>query len=146
MTIYLAGPITGLSYDEAVERRRLVETTLRNAGFTVRSPMRGKEFLCGVQQLGPNGYTGTNSAQAIFRRDTDDVLNSDVVLIDLTGAKQISVGTMFELGVAWTARAYIVLVMEQGNVHEHLFLDQAASIRFEIPESAVRWLTEVYAA
>lgn len=145
MTIYLAGPITGLSYAEAVERRQWVADVLRRAGFTVRSPMRGKEFLRSVQQLGPNGYTGTNSAQAIFCRDTNDVLNSDVVLVDLTGAKQISLGTVFELGLAWAVRKYIVVVMERGGVHEHLFAEQAASIRFENLESAVRWLTEVWA-
>jgi nucleoside 2-deoxyribosyltransferase len=41
------------------------------------------------------------------------------VLVNLLGAKTVSVGTVWELGVAYTLRKPVVLVMERDNPHNH---------------------------
>lgn len=142
MKVYLAGPIAGLSYKQAVQRRSKLKGQLELMGHRVISPMRAKEELRGTRKLGTNGYVGTNSDTAIFRRDTWDVRRCDLMVADLTGVKKVSIGTMVELGMAWALGKYVVVVLPAGSVHDHLFVRQAASIVFETVDEALRWIKE----
>jgi len=48
MKVYLAGPITGLSYEKAVDWRRYAQIVLLEEGDIVAvSPMRSKDYLFG---------------------------------------------------------------------------------------------------
>ena len=42
-TVYLAGPITGLTYDGATDWRHAVAADLNSVGIKGLSPMRGKD-------------------------------------------------------------------------------------------------------
>ena len=131
--VYLAGPIAGLTYAGSNSWREGVALAL-GSDVKVLSPMRNKEALKDVGVL-----TGTveyghldvmSTSVPVFARDQFDVARADVLFVNLLWAEKVSIGTVFEIGAAVTLGKIVVLVMEdEGNVHEHLFVTTGASIR-----------------
>lgn len=121
--VYLAGPITGCSFKGCTEWRKEVIKELAKDGIVGMSPMREKDFLKTSRKL-PASFTSTHplgTSKGITTRDRNDCIKSDAILINLLGAKIVSVGSMIELGQADIARVPTVLVMEEkGNPHEHV--------------------------
>ncbi len=137
--IYLAGPITGESYEGATDwRDHAKEQLLPLKGV---SPMRGKMFLMNKNTLQDAYDTNENpmlTTKAIARRDRFDCVRSDLILMNLLGAQRVSIGTMIEIGWAYTNRTPIVLVMEkEGNVHEHCLLRESVDFRFDNLDEAI---------
>jgi nucleoside 2-deoxyribosyltransferase len=128
-TIYLAGPIGGLNYSEAVDWRDETIRALEPYGIKGLSPMRGKEYLMHEAILKGTGYDDTllSNNRAIVTRDRMDVTNSNAVLMNLLGATRVSIGSMVELGWADLHRIPTIVVMEQGNIHEHGFVYELAN-------------------
>lgn len=116
--VYLAGPITGLSYDGAVDWRAWAAAELAKApGIEVYSPLRAKNYLKNETKIdgSPGAYQRMHPLSApkgICTRDRWDVKRSDVVLMNLLGAQQVSIGTMVEVGWADAYRVPIVLAIE----------------------------------
>lgn len=129
--VYLAGPIKGLSYDGATDWRRHAAGLLHIAGIEALSPMRHKAYLAGDQDIADDyPLSALSSQRGITARDRFDVGRCDVVLANLLGAEQVSIGTMIELGWADGARKPIVLVMEDtGNPHDHAMVRELANFR-----------------
>ena len=113
MTVYLAGPITGLSYESATGWRRKVADALPM--HEVLDPMRGKEDLAGASLLAA-GLCTTEMAQ----RDLADIDRCDVVLVNFQGARQMSVGTVAEIGYAFGRSKKVMVVFD--DLHAHPFL------------------------
>ena len=105
-TVYLAGPILGLSYDDATAWRDEATNVLTALGYDVRVPMRAVRDRLEAYDEMP---TELNNAYA-FQRDTYDVKNSDVVLVNLV-SPEASVGTTFEMGAAWALGKMVVTVL-----------------------------------
>ena len=123
--IYLAGPITGLSYDGATEWREYVKGRI-GWRYDVRDPLRWKTFLKNQEKISailqPSGEV-FGTCRAITTRDRYDVQSADLVLVNFLGAKQVSIGTGVELGWADARRVPIVMCMERGgNIHDHAFV------------------------
>lgn len=141
-SVYLAGPITGLTYDGGNEWREEVRLDLAKAGITAFSPLRAKNFLREIGVLDSAGtpeskYIGLNplsDPKGITTRDRFDCTRCDLVLMNLLGAERISVGTMIEAGWADAARRPIVVAMEEDNVHRHAMLNEVAG--FIVPTLA----------
>jgi nucleoside 2-deoxyribosyltransferase len=139
LLVYLAGPITGLSYADALDWRAEVRERLAESSPHVEciDPMRAKRHLAGVQRIGPHGHGGALlSSHAVVARDLWDVDRSDVVLMNLSGAREVSVGSMVELGRASVRRSFVIVVLpaeetgsdnEGRNPHDHLFVHELAS-------------------
>lgn len=126
--VYLAGPITGQTYAGATDWREGMRKALE-PHIMGMSPMRGKDYL--ADMAGTIGGTPEESymkavisSQAgILGRDRNDVRTADVVLMNLLGAKIVSIGTMIEAGWADAYRIPIVLVTEgKENIHNHVML------------------------
>lgn len=139
--VYLAGPIGGLDYDSATNWREKAQELL----YPIRgmSPMRGKEYLKHLTDI-PETSEAFNemnnvmsSARGIMTRDRYDCTTCDVLLVNLLGAKKVSIGTMIEIGWADAHRIPIIAVMEKGNVHEHGMVDEAIGYRVSTLEEAV---------
>lgn len=120
--VYLAGGISGLTFNEAVEWRRKVRDAVPSNIKTL-SPMRGKqrleEMTDGKAILDTYEENPLTSYKGINQRDYFDVKRSDAIFVNVLGAKTVSIGTVME--VAW-ARAFeipVILVMEPGNIHTH---------------------------
>lgn len=144
MKIYLAGPITGKSFEEVINRYQEKTMLLVDFGYEVLSPMTAKGGLKGVTAFTSTGYSGpVANDHAIFRRDHWMVSQADVVLADLSNASQVSIGTMMEMAWASHLGKHVVLVMPHGNVHEHAFVKEATDVRFGDIEEAYDYLKEL---
>ncbi len=128
--VYLAGPITGLSFDNATDWRDMAEEFLKKIGIRGLSPMRGKGYLLeeGILKDHYNEHL-LSMSKTITRRDRFDCLRADMILMNLLDAKTVSIGTMIEAGWADANRIPIVLVMEDDNVHRHSMLEECADYR-----------------
>ena len=136
---YLAGPITGLSYEGCTEWRDSVIKQLENYGVKGLSPLRGKHYLTNENYLKDsyNEYVMSTS-KGINRRDMNDVRECDILLINVLGANKVSIGTMLEAGAAYILNKPIILVMEkENNPHHHGMLDDMAGWIVDSLELAV---------
>jgi len=119
-SIYLAGPITGLTFDDADEWRIQARTELAKHGIDGLSPLRGKSYLRMLGELSPEcvkeGSAGILSTpRAIMTRDFYDATTCDVLLVNLLGATHISTGTVMELAWAYQKRTPTVVIMEPAS-------------------------------
>lgn len=136
--VYLAGPITGCSFEGANDWR--VEVSKRLAsGIEAYSPIRGKTFLEGMTEIG-HEYPEhlMSSGRAITVRDRNDTFTADALLVNLLGATRVSVGTMIELGWADRGRTPIVLAMEADNPHQHPMVKDVAGWIVPTLEDAIK--------
>jgi nucleoside 2-deoxyribosyltransferase len=139
--VYLAGPIKGLTYNEATNWRDTVRDSLPSTVLTY-SPMRGKqrlqEITSGEKIKCAYEDNPLTSAKGINMRDYFDVASSDAVFVYLKGATQVSIGTVME--IAW-ARAFnkpVILVMEkEGNIHHHSMLLYPCGFHVETLEEGI---------
>lgn len=127
LRVYLAGPIKGLVHREAVEWREIAAQRLAEKGIETISPMRGREYLIGKGEISPDmpnlAPHFLSERSSIMRGDFFDINRSDAVLVYFLGAKKISIGTVWETGVAYQANIPVVTVMEpEGNVHDHIMI------------------------
>ena len=138
--VYLAGPISGLSYQECTEWRDYARQVLGSVGIEVYSPMRFKEYLSSIDSMSPLGYSNTllSSPRNIITRDRFDATRCDVMLVNLIGAAQVSIGTVLEMAWADLARIPVVCAIEaEGNVHEHGMLLETVGFRVDNIEDAL---------
>ncbi len=128
-SVYLAGSITGLSYQEATNWRKRFQA-LVGPKIKCFDPMRGKRFLENVKELGNCYEHPLATAQGIIVRDHFDCHRCDVLLVNFLDAKIVSIGTCFEIAWCSQRRIPIVLIMEpEDNIHNHAFITEAASFR-----------------
>lgn len=135
-TVYLAGPITGLSYAGATDWRQHATSALDKHGIRGLSPMRGKHYLAHLKSISGTGEEykdlGALSTQkSVTTRDRFDTRTSSLILMNLLGAERVSIGTMIEAGWADAFRVPIVLAIEDTNVHHHMMLREIAG--FVVP-------------
>lgn len=130
--VYLAGPIDGLDYSGCTDWRDYAKRELAKDGIEAFSPMRGRENLRNSGVISGTYEGPLASSKGITRRDRFDVKNCDVMLTNLRGAKKISIGTMIEYGMASAWDKLVITIMgRQGDVHEHLMLDEITGYRVE---------------
>lgn len=150
--VYLVGPITGCSYDECTDWRKSVKEDLEDTGlYKCLTPMRGKQHLQGHTSLPgtiPAHIAKPSCTESdIMARDFYDCNRADVLFCNLLGADTASIGSCFEMAWGYANRAmqYVVLILDvnNGNPHDHIFPLAAASIIFPTVEEGVTYLKEV---
>jgi len=144
--VYLAGAITGCTYNECTDWRQKVRDAVPSHIQTI-SPMRGKQRLKEIEEgstikmvYEDNPLT---SAKGINTRDYNDVRRADAIFVNLLGAKKVSIGTVME--IAW-ARAFskpVICVMEPDNIHQHTMLNYACGYILNDLDSAISVLITV---
>ena len=131
-SVYLAGPIQSLSYEGCTGWREHAIRWLAKYNIEGVSPMRAKEELAKEPIMADNFQGVMTNPKAIVSRDRFDCMNSDILLVNLLGAKEKSIGTMVEYGWADAFRKPIITVMErEGNVHDHPFVRELSGYRVE---------------
>lgn len=139
LKMYIAGPVTGLTGPQALDRFEARAAQMRNLGYNVLHPLIGKEWLRDAGELAAHGYDHPlSNDHAILARDRWMVRWCDVLCVDVRGAQRVSIGTVAEMAWAHADGKHIILLMEVGNIHEHAFVLEMASIRFFNEPSA--WL------
>lgn len=140
--IYLAGPISGLTYAGSEEWRDEFRRKL-DPRIDAFSPLRGKDYLAMRGPLeGSYSDFPLSTDKGITTRDRFDCMGADIVVFYLLGATRISIGTMIELGWADAALNPAILIMEkEGNVHEHPMLRETTHFRVDNIDDAVKIAT-----
>jgi nucleoside 2-deoxyribosyltransferase len=151
--VYLAGPITGLTFEGCTDWRDYAIASLADNAIKGLSPMRAKEFL---KHLGPlpalknskedyeyAQYGCLASSRGIMTRDRFDATRCDVLLVNLLGAERVSIGTVMEIAWADLRRTPIVAVMEEGNVHEHGMINEAIGFRVTTLDEALNIIKSI---
>ena len=142
-TVYLSGPISDMTYKSASDWREALTGIFTHNGLRVLDPMRGKSFLSNQKSIKREVYEAMArpdlSDKALVNRDHADVANADIVLVNLLPATKVSIGTMFELAWAMHQRKIVVILMQEGNPHDHPFVRESGVI-FERMDEAVQYV------
>jgi len=133
MKVYLAGPITGLTWEECTVWRNKVVAELKLFDIQCFSPLRAKKYI--ADTLGVNGNVKVadsypefvlSSPKGITTRDRYDATRCDVLFVNFLGVKRISIGTVLEIAWADSKRIPIIIVMEKDNPHQHSMITECA--------------------
>jgi nucleoside 2-deoxyribosyltransferase len=128
-SVYLAGPITGLSFGNATDWREYARSRFNDAGIAAFSPLRANTYLSKENSL-KDRYDNNplSTAHGIVTRDRFDTMTRDLILINFLGATKVSIGTVMEVAWADAARKPIIIAMEPGavNPHEHSMLTEVS--------------------
>ena len=135
--IYLAGPIKGLDYEGATSWRDYAIEKLPE--FDCFSPMRWQEYRkqTGVIKQAYEDSAFSNS-QALTYRDYADVKRADMVLVNLTGAKRASIGTVMEISAAWCFQVPVILAMDEDDEwHQYPMVKQTVMCEVRSLDEAI---------
>lgn len=136
-SVYLAGPITGCSYGQAVHWREVFRD-MAGPEIECWSPMRAKDYLSAESVIHHDYPEHVLSCQrGIMTRDYFDCRRADAVVAYLHGAQQVSVGTVCEMAWCFSNRTPLIAVMEStGNPHDHPMLRECIGFRVTTIEEA----------
>lgn len=140
MKVYLAGPITGLSFNESVDWRNYFTTQSKNSGITFFDPLRGKSFLKDSTEVIEAVDTSERvmvSSKFIMDRDYNDVVTSDLIVFNMLNAERISLGTVMEMAWAYQLQIPRVTIIERTNVHRHAMFNEASGIEVQDLDTAI---------
>ena len=130
-TVYLCGPITGLSHDEArLGWRKWMRDELAKVDIDTISPMRGTDFLPSNHTMSAHGSPEylQGTPKFITARDRWDTMRSDLVFANLLGATEISIGSVGEVFWCDSVRTPMIIAMEEDNVHQHAMIQELSII------------------
>lgn len=113
--------------------------------------MRAKDYLAREKKItGSYEDKVMSCSRGIMTRDRFDTMRCDVLLVNLLGAKKISIGTIMEIAWADAKRTPIICVMENpvsgeerqigsltDNVHDHPMIREAIGFRVSTLDEAV---------
>jgi nucleoside 2-deoxyribosyltransferase len=165
--IYLAGPITGLTWAEATEWRVEAAERFKDAWdgknrYITLSPLRGKEYLKDETDI-KHSYDDhqLSSAKMINARDMFDVRRSHLLIVNLKNAKKVSIGTILEIGAAFILNKPIIVIMEPSvpwvghaasgsisggmthNIHMHSMLSEQAAAIVDDLDTAIYFALQI---
>lgn len=148
--IYLAGPITGVSYKDTTQWRDTLEF---EPGIKGISPMRMKEFLSRKKKIG-HSYPEQEimgAARPIHTRDRYDCTHADAVLAYMPKeqaeiAGYPSLGTCIEMGWASAVGVPVVLVCDDKRVIGHPLVQGLAGWILPRLEDGVAAINGMFAA
>lgn len=144
LKVYLAGPISGLTQTEALGWRERTRALLEENRYECVDPMRGHDSRRAEEALRADGHNWPYGPKAVFKRDKHDVERCDIILVNLTAASRVSIFTMMEMAWAEQWNKFILTVMEDGNLHEHLAVREASSLVVPTLSEAIKYLTKVH--
>lgn len=124
--VYLGGPIAGLTEEEANKWRVEADQRLRDSSlFAARWPVLGSLPQYGV-------YMASQQYGRLTRdHDRWSITNSDIILMNFSGAKKASIGCSMEIGWADMLRKPIITILpeyEPENPHWHDFITESSSV------------------
>lgn len=147
LRVYLAGPIAGQTGEKLLNSIAEKAAILTDIGYLVYQPMVGKSHIIPhTETYKSNGYeqfaVATN--HSIFARDKWMVTQADIIVADLsTSGDRVSIGTMMEIAWANLQGKLVIVVLPDGNIHNHLFVLEAATHIFKNMDQVYDYLKEL---
>lgn len=136
LTAYLAGPITGCSFEECTDwRKKFAELCPSVECF---SPLRGEIKWEGERDSDPRADDDLLFHDSgIMTRDYFDCKRCDFIVLNLLEAKRATIGSCMELAWGYEWQKPVITIMEpEGNIHDHPMVRAAISYRVETIEQA----------
>lgn len=124
--VYLAGPISGLTWDEANGWRtnQLLLERLDAQGWKALNPLANAKHLAPSE--GPLDPFFEGDPEAIVQSDLQMLNQSDAVLVKLSKERP-SIGTLCEIGYAYAKSKPLIVLREDDDViHRHPFIEEMA--------------------
>lgn len=129
-TIFLSGPMRGVPRNEALGWRKYATKKLNN-NFKILHAYRGRELRETFED-----------PRAAIARDKDDIINSDILLINDTFQNASMIGTSMETIFAWQLNKIIIIF---GNSHENdYWLNYHSHIRVKDIDEACKLLNKMF--
>jgi nucleoside 2-deoxyribosyltransferase len=138
--VYLAGPITGQTFQGASSWREYATEKLADAKsydefgvvrdeaskIIAYSPMRAKGYLERMVGM-PEHHKGEvkTPLSQILHRDHWDCMTSDAILVNLLDVERVSIGTVMEVAWGYAYKKPVILVTNVGNIHRHGLITQS---------------------
>lgn len=136
--VYLAGPISGLTYGGSeLWRTEFISLMSDIPSIDCFSPLRAKSYLKDAGVLEQSYDHPLSSDRGIMTRDHNDCLTSDIIVCNMMGVQRVSIGSVMECAWAYAYRKPLVMIMENENVHNHPMLRESAGFRVETVKDAV---------
>jgi len=138
-TVYLCGPITGMTLPEATNWRRTVVAALAGEARFI-DPTRDNSD---TTRQSENAATRSLTAGRLLHgkrtvtRDRFDVRRADLVLACFLGAKTVSIGSVGEIFWADAMGKPVIVVREEDNLHNHDMLNEIAGWIFDNLDEAI---------
>jgi len=141
MRVYCARPISGCSFDEVTTYYRETVDILKGMGYEVLFPMCGKGYLRNEIEFKAHGYNNPLSTNhAIVERDRWMTQSCDILFVYLVGAKLVSIGSVAEMAWAHHMGKHTIVIMEEGNIHQHAFILDMADVIFPTYQEGLDYL------
>lgn len=148
-TIYLAGPMSGLTWRQALEWRRECEAEL-SSRWRLINPVRAQvpeenmdDVIPYSTQLNTEKVDIEVTATAITAQDEFYIDQSDWILANFLFAPKVSIGTVWELGYGWRARKKIYSIIEPGSEHDHPFVRRRSHVFTPDLPDAIRFFKAI---
>lgn len=146
-SIYLAGPMIGLTWEECLGWREHVEVEL-GRDWKIISPARpqkdvDRSKMIKLQTRKDNKLHLVDTATGVVASDTFFIKQSDWILANLTNAPKPSIGTMWELGYAYALQKNIIVVMDDNNVHNHPFTRRGVDLFCPTLDEAIEYFKRI---
>jgi len=135
-TVYLAGPIAGLTEGEAKDWRSDVSERLLEHNIMGISPLRCEPATDGRYDISTtqNGDNLFGTAQAIGSKNEFDARNADMILVYLPSP---SIGTIIELGWGKALNTPTVVVTDDPGIKLHPVIRHCSSWSLDTLDEAV---------
>jgi nucleoside 2-deoxyribosyltransferase len=122
-SIYLAGKISGLSFDESEAWRNEFKAIVGNA-FRCFSPLRGKTGLRDVGVIEQSYTTALSCDRGILCRDHLDCMTADMIVCNFQNTARVSIGSVMECAWAFAYRKPLLVITDHNTVHDHPMIRQ----------------------
>lgn len=138
--VYLSGPISGCSEEQAAGWRKYVAARLAS-GILVIDPMRdavdfsvlSEESLDDAARL-----RNITHGREILVRNRTDIRRCDLLLANFLGAQRVSIGSIGEICWAEAFHKPVIIVREShGNLHDHGLINAIACGLFHSLDLAI---------
>lgn len=133
--VYLAGPISGLTFDQGQDWRADARAMLEPHGIDGYSPLRQKHFLRDVGVLSGAYANPMATDRGIMTRDHFDCMTSDLILANMEDWRSPSVGTIMELAWAYAYRKPLVVFGKE--LEHHPMIREAVCYRLPTLDAAL---------
>lgn len=141
-SVYLCGQMGGLTVADANGWRIFADNELRGS-WNVLNPISAqfeKDPSFKFSSIEPN-----LTAAAVFTKDLFYIDCSDFILVNFTGSKSVSIGSVWEMGYAYHGGKKIVSVVPKDTpfYDGHPFISQCSHVMFETLEAAIAYLNDI---
>ena len=133
-TVYLAGPMEGLTREEMTGWRKEFIMQTSRSGITCLDPTRRVEFHQG---------DSLDYARFVFRKDLSDIDQADVVFVDARRNSGRGTGTSMEAMYAWVYNKPIVVWSDPGDFR-HPFYESMQTMHVESLELGIMATTSFF--